>query len=119
MVNSDVMPPPARILASTIGVTIVGPKNMPEHTMPGFLKVRRDYIRDTLVWLHMHNPLYANIFISEPRLNEFPEEGIPDEILCGIRHLEDMREHDVQRSGYVEDDEDIRHDEGPNMVASG
>ena len=119
MVNSDVMPPPARILASTIGMTIVGPKNMPERTMPGFLKVRRDYIRDALVWLHMHNPLYANIVISEPRLSEFPEEGIPPEVLCGVRHLEDMREFDVQRSGYVEDDDDIRHDGGSNVVASG
>jgi hypothetical protein len=119
MVDSDIMPPPARILASTIGVTIVGPKNIPDRTMPGFLKVRRDYIRDALIWLHTYNPLYANIIVSEPRLGELPEEGIPNEILCGIRHLEDTREFDAQRSGYVEDDDNIRYEEGPDVVAAG
>ena len=39
MVNLNEMPPPSRILASTIGVTIIGPKNLPERTMPGFLKL--------------------------------------------------------------------------------
>jgi hypothetical protein len=119
MVDSNIMPPPAKILASTIGVTIVGPKNMPERTMPGFLQVRRDYLRVALIWLHKHNPLYANVFISESRLGEFPEEAIPNEILGGIRHLEDMRELDEQRSGYVEDDNDIHNEVGQNVVAAG
>src|ERR1700689_1881056 len=39
MVHSTVMPPPSRILAAVIGVTIVGPKGLPEKTMPNFLKV--------------------------------------------------------------------------------
>src|SRR5258708_29809892 len=30
MVDVDVMPPSASVLASTIGVSIIGPKNMPE-----------------------------------------------------------------------------------------
>ncbi|KAH9017120.1 hypothetical protein EDB83DRAFT_2196973, partial [Lactarius deliciosus] len=32
--------PPSAILAATI-VTFVGPKNLPEKTMPGFLRVNR------------------------------------------------------------------------------
>ena len=72
-----------------------------------------------LIWLHKHNPLYANIFISESRLGEFPEEAIPNKILGGICHLEDMRELDEQRSGYVEDDNDIHNEVGQNVVAAG
>ena len=38
------MPPPASILAATIGVTLIGPKNLPVRTLPGFLRVNRAHI---------------------------------------------------------------------------
>jgi hypothetical protein len=40
IVDPTIMPPPARILASVIGVVIIGPKNMPERTMRGYFRVR-------------------------------------------------------------------------------
>ena len=66
IVDPKIMPPPAKILASVIGVIIIGPKNMPEHTMLGYFRVRRDCIRRGLKWLFDHNPLYADSQISEP-----------------------------------------------------
>ena len=48
--SSHVMPPSSAILASTIGVTFVGPKNLPQRTMPGFLQVNRNRIRLALEW---------------------------------------------------------------------
>ena len=59
------MPPSPTILAATIGVTFVGPKNVPEKTMPGFLWVNRMRVRMALEWLKENNPLYANVTISE------------------------------------------------------
>ena len=41
MVQGNIMPNPLQILVSTIGVTIIGPKNVHEQTMPGFLWVYR------------------------------------------------------------------------------
>lgn len=41
MVSGDIMPPMPFILAATIGVTFVGPKNLPEQTMTGFLCVNK------------------------------------------------------------------------------
>ena len=35
--SSHVMPPSSAILASTISITFVGPKNLPQRMMPGFL----------------------------------------------------------------------------------
>ena len=35
--SSHIMPPSSTILASTISITFVGPKNLPQRTMPGFL----------------------------------------------------------------------------------
>jgi hypothetical protein len=40
IVDPRIMPPSARILASVIGIIIIGPKNMPERTMQGYFRVR-------------------------------------------------------------------------------
>lgn len=37
LASSHIMPPSPAILTSTIGVTFVGPKNLPQRTMPAFL----------------------------------------------------------------------------------
>lgn len=61
------MPPPSSILASTIGVTFVRPKNLPQKTMPGFLWVNRAQVWTALQWLQQNNPLYAyqrNVWVN-------------------------------------------------------
>lgn len=37
MTDTQTMPPSSSILAATIGVTFVGPQNLPQKTMLGFL----------------------------------------------------------------------------------
>ena len=119
------MPNPIRVLACTIGVTIVGPKNKPEKTMLGFLRVRRKVVRDALVWLKEHNPLYTNIVISDERLGSISQNGIPDEILNSMRYSDDVHELERERAGYVPDDFDeennqtVGHGSVPFMAAGG
>ena len=60
MTNSQVMPPSSSILAATIGVTFVGPGNLPQKTMPGFLRVNRRRVHDALQWLKKNNPIYRD-----------------------------------------------------------
>jgi hypothetical protein len=55
------------ILIATVGVTFVGPKNVPEKTMPGFLRVNCMHVCIALEWLKEHNPLYADISILRER----------------------------------------------------
>ena len=107
MVGDSIMPPPTRIFASTIGVTIVGPKNMPEKTMPGFLRVRRQWVRDALTWLEANNPFYANINISEERLGQVEEDSVPLEIMRTVRHSDDVEEVERERAGCVPDDDNF------------
>ena len=109
MVEGNIMPFPSKILASTIGVTLVGPKNIPEKTMPGFLRVRRNRVRAALVWLKANNPIYADIEISEERLERLDLDGIPVEILATVRFSDQVEELDRERAGYVPDDEDFDH----------
>lgn len=106
MVDPNIMPPPPRVLAAVIAVTIVGPKGLPEKTMPGFLHVRRSRLREALIWLKANNPLYADIEICEETLVQFPEDEIPDEILETTRYSDDMMQLERERAGYVVEDDD-------------
>jgi hypothetical protein len=69
MVGGNIMPNPSKLLASMIRVTIIGPKNIWEKTMPDFLWVHRERVHKALVWLRTHNPMYANIVNKVPFSN--------------------------------------------------
>ena len=104
LASSHVMPPSSAILASTIGVTFVGPKNLPQRTMPGFLRVNRDRVRVALEWLKENNPLYINITISAERLACLPVDGVPDEISSLAKYSDDTRMLAEETDGYVPSD---------------
>ena len=90
-----------------MGVTIIGPKNIWEKTMPGFLWVRRQRVHKALVWLKANNLAYANIDISDERLAEITENGVPDEILNTMRRSDDIEELERERAGYVPEDDEL------------
>ncbi|RDB16871.1 ATP-dependent DNA helicase PIF1 [Hypsizygus marmoreus] len=105
MISGNQMPRPAMILSSIIGVTFVGPKGSPKLTLPDFLLVRRDRILKALQWLQSNNPLWRDIVISQDRLDELPVNGIPAEILEGVRHSTDLEMLEQERDGYVPEHE--------------
>ena len=110
MVGDNVMPPHPSILAATVGVTFVGPKNLPAKSMPGFLRVNRARVRMALAWLKINNPIYGDINISDTRLNELPEDDIPPEIWSLAKHSNDTGLLAKEMDGYVP--EDPTDDEG-------
>ena len=59
------------------------------------------------MWLKVNNPLYADITISEERLDGICEEGVPDKILNTMRHSDDIEELERERAGYVPEDGDL------------
>ena len=100
------MPPPASVLAATIGITFVGPKNLPQKTLPGFLRVTRARVRMALEWLKENNPLYNNIYISPARLEELPVDGVPEEISSVTRFSDDTCLLAQESAGYVPEEPD-------------
>ena len=72
MTDTQTMPPSSSILAATIGVTFVGPCNLPQKTMLGFLHINRNWVHDALLWLKLNNPIYRDIVISTDRLSQLP-----------------------------------------------
>ena len=118
LVNPMVMPPSPVLLAAMIGITIVGPHNLPKRTMPGFLCVKRVQIRDALKWLKNNNPLWANIIISDDMLVLYSEEDcVLEEIKVVTKYSDNLEAVDHERSGYVvDDDDDDRDHDAENMV---
>ena len=117
LANSHVMPPSSTVLAATIGVTFVGPRNIPQKTLPGFLRVNRNRVRVALDWLKENNPLYANITISAERLDALPEDGIPEEIITLAKFSDDTRLLAEEQDGYVPCDMVNEEDEGAGEFA--
>lgn len=104
MIDGTMFPQPAKILSATIGITFVGPKGLRESTMPTMFRVRRWRVREGLLWLKANNPLYSDINISEERLSELPEDGIPDEIILTTKHSTDTEAVEREHEGYVPGD---------------
>lgn len=80
---------------------------LPQKTMPDFLRVNRNRVRDALRSLQSNNPIYHDISISPARLNEHPVDSVPDEITSLTRHPNDTSLLAEETDGYVLEDVDI------------
>jgi len=109
MIDGIILPPPAAILSSVIGVTFVGPNNLPRSQMPHMFHVRRSRVKAALEWLKENNPLYRDIVISAENLSQLPEDGVPRELVISTKHSTDTGSLAREHEGYVPvDDEDHR-----------
>ena len=90
----SVLPPPVDVVVHPICVLFIG-QTLPsrswlkEKAHP--LVVRREVVRQNLIWLKIHNPLYKDIEISETRLQALPTDGLLDyniEHVPSAAHLE-------------------------------
>ena len=116
MTDTQIMPPLPAILAATVGVTFVGPKNLPKKTMPGFLRVNRNRVQNALQWLKENNPIYRDIVISTDHLNDLPVDGVPHEIMSLAKHSFNSTLLAAESEGYVP--EDVPMDEGKSICSS-
>lgn len=105
LASGNVMPPSPAILAVTIGVTFVGPRNYPQKTMPGFLQVNWVHVCCALERLKENNHLYADITISEERLASLLENEVPVEITLLMKYSNDMKLLAEENEGYIPSDD--------------
>ena len=113
MVDGTILPQPAKVLAATIGITFVGPKNLPDRGLPDMFKVRRERVRNALEWLKENNPLYSNVTISLTWLMELPENDVPYELHATTKLSTDITKLHAEHDGYVPSQE-ICDDESEN-----
>ena len=97
---SNVLPPPLDDVIHPICIMFVGPTLpsqswLKDRAYP--LVVRREVVRQNLLWLKAHNPLYSNISIDEGRLNELPTNGL---LSYKIEHIQPSEDLDAPESRY-------------------
>lgn len=101
MIDGSILPQQSKVLAATIGISFVGPKNLPDKGLPDMFKVRRARVQLALEWLKENNPLYANITISPSRLAELPDNDIPFEFRVTAKYSSDTSALYAEQDGYV------------------
>lgn len=103
MLSGSLLPRPPETLSSVLAVTVVGPRNFPERTFPGLFRVRRQKVKDALVWLKANNPLYSEISIDEQRLSSYPENDVPEVVYDILRHETDTSVLETEHAFAPED----------------
>ncbi|KAI6094776.1 hypothetical protein EV401DRAFT_1881262 [Pisolithus croceorrhizus] len=107
MVDGNLMPRRPAILASLITITFIGVGRLPTNWLRTTFRVRREAVRDALVWLRSNNPKYYGcIQISEEHLAYLPMDDVPIEIVSVIRQSDDTGIIDQEAEGYVPQDDD-------------
>lgn len=101
MIDGTILPQPPCVLAATIGITFVGPKNLPDKGLPDMFRIRRGRVQSALEWLKANNPLYANIVISTSRLADLPENDVPYELRATTKASSDITKLHAEQDGYV------------------
>jgi hypothetical protein len=106
MIEGRLLPRRPALLAATIGISIIGPKNLPVRSLPSFLTVHRGRVKDALQFLKEENELYREVEISEEQMDLLPEGGVPSELLSIVKYSGDTQLLEEERAGYVVEDED-------------
>jgi hypothetical protein len=101
MLEGQLLPHPAVLLASVIAVTYVGTKKLPKTWLKSTFQVRRHIVYEALMWLKCHNEIYKDIAISDEHLSGLPEDDVPMEILSIVRHETDVGLVQKESAGYV------------------
>lgn len=104
MLEGRLMPRPLSVLASIISVTFIGLGDLPKRHLRSIFRVRRNMVRDALLWLKSNNPkYYADIEVSSERLARLPDDDVPFEILSIVRQCTDIEILDQEgaEAGYV------------------
>ncbi|THG93982.1 hypothetical protein EW026_g7391 [Hermanssonia centrifuga] len=107
MVQGRLMPRPASILSSIITITYIGKDVLRKAWLQRTFRVRREVVRQALLWLKRENPkYYGHIDIDERRLELLPEDDVPPEIMDVVRQTTDVGLVDQESAGYVPTDEE-------------
>jgi hypothetical protein len=101
MVKGQRMPASAQVLASIIAITFVSSKTLPLDWLKKTFRVRRRVVHDALLWLHQNNSVYADIQIDRSRLEDLPEDDVPDELISVVRQEEDTDSAEKERESYL------------------
>ena len=91
-------------LPDLIKIIFVG-RTMPSKDQArAILTVRREKVRQALIWLHRNNVLYQDIVIDHLLVNKLPVNDVPDSLWDTLSVLEQSESDNIERSGYADNE---------------
>jgi hypothetical protein len=108
----SMLPPPMSDMDSYIAVLFSSPTEPTEQLLKRtpFL-VRRNMVARALEWLTLNHPDYADVAISTDNLNEYPDNGVPVNVL---RHKKpELKSKDTVDVSVFDDDSEDGVEDGP------
>ncbi len=106
MAEGRLMPRLPAVLAKVISVTFIGVGPLPKKWLRTTFRVRRHLVHAALLWLRANHRHYSDIVISQERLQDLPEDDVPEELLGVVRHCSDPGVSLQEGGGYVPEDDD-------------
>lgn len=97
----DILPSPELTLHSLIKVFWLGAQPPKDSDLSPFLLVRKAKVLAALQYLVQHNPLYRNLTINRPVIDDWSDDFIPPELRDSIICLDEPEHH--EREGYTVD----------------
>ncbi len=97
---ASILPPAVEDIVTPICIVFVGSRPPDKEWLRNKAKpliVRREKIKNALMWLVEHNPLYADVQIDEDRLSVLPSDGLLD---YHIEHVPSNTVQDALTSRY-------------------
>ena len=108
MLAGKLLPRKPDVLPSLVAILYIGTGKLPEEPLKRLLRVRREKVRNALVWLKRNNPkYYGDVEISDLILQQLPEDDIPDQLKAVIRTTDNEKIVDEENDGYVPVEEDV------------
>lgn len=71
-----------------------------------FFFVRRDVVKRAITWLIANNPLYSDVQLDNENLSQYPDDGIPEEIVEALATTDCWDEDVSSHSRYDESDDE-------------
>ena len=88
-------------LPDLIKIIFVGRTILNKEQARSILTVRREIVRQALIWLHQNNILCKDILIDHLLVNKLPVNDIPDSLWDTLSVVQQSESDNTERSGYA------------------
>ncbi|CAF1554051.1 unnamed protein product, partial [Adineta steineri] len=97
------LPLDAEDLSDTLKIVFIGAHTPDRVQLRRICGVRRQNIRNALIWLKNHNYMYRMIPINEVNIAKIPEDDVPESIWTTLERIENANDGNAERAGFTVD----------------
>jgi hypothetical protein len=91
-------------LPDLIKIIFVGRTMPSKEQARSILTVRREVVREALIWLHRNNILYKYILIDHLLVDKLPVNDVPDSLWDTLSVVQQSESDNIERSGYADNE---------------